>query len=64
MKVKMIFAFAVVAVATLASCKKDYECYCSTGGSEPVIETHKGKDAADACASATKPLLLKSCTPK
>jgi hypothetical protein len=64
MKKKMMFVAAAVALISLASCKKDYECYCSTGGSEPIIETHKGKDAADACASATKPLLLKSCTPK
>ena len=64
MKVKMILAMAVITVVSLASCKKEYECYCSTAGSEPIVETHKGTDAADACASATKPLLLKSCTPK
>jgi hypothetical protein len=64
MKVKMILASAVIAIVSLASCKKEYECYCTTAGSDPVVETHKGKDASDACASATKPLQFKSCTPK
>jgi hypothetical protein len=63
MKAKMFFVAAAVAVISLSSCKKEYECLCSTGGNTPVVETHKGKDAQDACSDATKPLQFKSCIP-
>ncbi len=64
MKIKFLFVAAAVAMISLASCKKEYECYCSTAGSATVVEKHKGKDAQDACQSATKPLQFKACTPK
>lgn len=64
MKIKFAFVAAAVAMISLASCKKDFECYCSTAGNETVVETHKGKDAEDACNSATKPLQFKVCVPK
>lgn len=59
----MFFVAAAVAVISLSSCKKEYECLCSTAGNAPVVETHKGKDAADACSDATSVVQLKSCVP-
>lgn len=60
----MFFVAAAVAVISLSSCKKEYECDCyygSTGAFE--TETHKGKNAADACSDASKPLQFKGCEP-
>jgi hypothetical protein len=64
MKTKMFFVAAAVAVISLSSCKKEFECECyygSTGTYE--TETHKGKDAQDACQDASKPLQAKACSP-
>lgn len=64
MKIKFAFVAAAVAMISLASCKKEYDCNCTTAGSDIVVESHKGKDAQDACNSATKPLQFKVCVPK
>lgn len=64
MKAKMFFVAAAVAVISLSSCKKEFECECyygSTGSTQ--TETHKGKDAQDACNDASKPLQFKACEP-
>jgi hypothetical protein len=53
-----------LAVVSFSSCKKEYECVCTTGFWDPVTETHKGKDAADACSDASSVLQLKTCVPK
>lgn len=65
MKAKMFFVAATVALVSLSSCKKEFECECytaSTGTTQ--TETHKGKDAQDACQDASKPLQGKACSPK
>jgi hypothetical protein len=64
MKTKLLFVAAVLAVVSFSSCKKEYECVCTTGLGDPVTETHKGKDAKDACDDASSILQLKVCTPK
>jgi hypothetical protein len=63
MKTKMFFVAAAVAVISLSSCKKEYECECSNLGGNMTTETAKGDDAADACNKAAKPLQGKYCTP-
>ena len=65
MKTKLLFVAAVLAVVSFSSCKKEYECVCTTGlVGTPVTETHKGKDAKGACDDASSVLQLKVCTPK
>jgi hypothetical protein len=55
MKTKMFFVAAAVAVISLSSCKKDYECKCEfdqagiTGSATTSINDAKKKDAEDAC---------------
>ena len=64
---KKILFVAVIAVAAMSSCKKEYDCDCvsfSTAATE--VRTEKGKDAADACDDAENKVLGISdwtCTP-
>lgn len=59
----MFFVVATVALVSLSSCKKEFECECYTAGSgTTVTETHKGKDHQDACQDASKPLQGKACS--
>ncbi len=58
-----MIALVALVTLTLASCQKSYECECSTLAGE-TTESHKGSDAADACADATSVLEMKVCTPK
>lgn len=55
---KLLFVFAIAAVGSLASCKKDYTCECTTTDSSGAFETvtteydindAKKSDAEDAC---------------
>ena len=65
MKSKLFLFAAILAVVSFSSCKKEYECECTTGlTGTTVTETHKGKDAQDACDDASSVLQLKVCTPK
>lgn len=52
-KVIGIAAFAVLGMVALSSCKKDYTCECTVGGStsSTVYEDIKKSDAEDACTS-------------
>ena len=53
---KKVIFIAIVAVASLASCKKDRTCTCTTtgGGSSVVVYTKaKKSDARAACLSTT-----------
>lgn len=50
---KSIFIVAALAAFSFASCKKDYKCVCSSGGTEfatYTITTTK-KKAKDACSA-------------
>jgi hypothetical protein len=64
MNTKFFYVAAIIAVVSFSSCKKNYECECSTALAPVVTETHKGKSAEEACNSATKPLQFKICVPK
>jgi len=64
MKITKLVAMMFVVGLLSTSCKKEFECNCTTGFSDVVVETHKGKDAKDACDSASKPLQFKVCVPK
>jgi len=48
---KLLFVFAIAAVGSLASCKKDYSCDCTVAGIEQSapIENAKKGDAEDTC---------------
>lgn len=48
---KLLFVFAIAAVGSLASCKKDYTCTCDVAGQEvsTAINDAKKGDAEDAC---------------
>lgn len=53
---KLLFVFAIAALGSLASCKKDYTCTCTTkvDGMDPVStsqtwEDQKKSDAEEAC---------------
>ena len=54
--------FALLGVIALSSCKKDYSCNCYDGNTT-TVETHKGKDATDACNDATTVVPFKACVP-
>jgi hypothetical protein len=63
-KIIGVAAFAVLGMVALSSCKKEYSCNCynfSTG--TDTVETHKGKDATDACNDGSTTIPLKTCTP-
>ena len=62
-KVLLGSAFALLALVVLSSCKKEYTCNCVDGTLTETVETHKGKDAADACDDASSVLTFKVCTP-
>ncbi len=51
-------------VLLLASCKKEYTCTCIDSSFVSTTETHKGKDATDACSDASTVIPLKACTPQ
>lgn len=55
---KKVIFIAIVAVASLASCKKDHTCTCTTAGSStPEIITYtkaKKSDARSQCLSYTQ----------
>lgn len=61
-KVLGVAAFAVLGVVALSSCKKEFSCTCSDA-SGVTTETHKGKDAEDACNDATTVIPVKICVP-
>lgn len=62
---KSIFVFAGVALLALASCNKKFECVCVSGADfTETVETHKGKDAEEACSKGSSVLQLKVCVPK
>lgn len=48
---KLLFVFAIAAVGSLASCKKDYTCDCTVAGIEQSAEIKDSKkgDAEDSC---------------
>jgi hypothetical protein len=50
-KVLVVSAFAVLGVAALSSCVKDWTCTCVTSGGtgSETFEDTKKKDAKDAC---------------
>jgi hypothetical protein len=53
---KKIIFVAIVAVASLASCKKDRVCTCTTSGGGTSVKTYtkaKKADARAACMSTT-----------
>jgi hypothetical protein len=52
---KKVLFIAVVAVASLASCKKDRTCTCTDAGGTTVVTYTKAKkgDARAACLSST-----------
>jgi hypothetical protein len=52
---KKVIFIAIVAVASLASCKKDRTCTCTSGGYSSVTTYTKAKkgDARAACLSYT-----------
>jgi hypothetical protein len=54
----------VLGVLVLASCKKSYSCVCVDATLTSTVESHKGKDAADACSDASSVIPLKACTPQ
>ena len=56
----LLLGFAVI---TLASCRKEYTCECYDIYGETTTEIKKGKDAADACSSASNALSFKTCYP-
>jgi len=62
-KVIGVAAFAVLGMVALSSCKKEYSCECVDSTLTVTTETHKGKDAADACSDASSLIPLKTCTP-
>lgn len=62
-KVLAVSAFAFLGVIALSSCKKEYSCNCSDSNGNTTVETHKGKDAKDACDSGSSVVQLKACTP-
>jgi hypothetical protein len=68
---KLTVLFAVLAMITFASCKKEFTCVCYSIAditkTTPYDKTGKGKDAAGACAdAATKVLSIptETCSPK
>jgi hypothetical protein len=61
-KVIGLGAFALFGVLIFSSCKKEYTCTC-TDGINITTETHKGKDAEDACNGATTTVPFKYCAP-
>ncbi|AEV31841.1 hypothetical protein [Owenweeksia hongkongensis] len=48
---KLLFVFAIAAIGSLASCKKDYTCECTILGVSTSfeLEDQKKGDAEDAC---------------
>lgn len=62
-KIIGVAAFAVLGMVALSSCKKEYTCTCVDSSLTVTTETHKGKDATDACNDATTLIPLKTCTP-
>ena len=52
MKIKFLFAAAAVAMLSLASCKKDYVCTWSSGGTS-FTQDYPGLDKAAADAAET-----------
>lgn len=57
-----IGVFALFGVLVFSSCKKEYTCDC-TDGISVTTETHKGKDAEDACNGASTTIPFKVCVP-
>ncbi len=51
---KLLFVFAIAAIGSLASCKKDYTCECTLLGVSTSFEIEDSKkgDAEDACDDA------------
>ena len=49
---KKTILFTVLAMLTLASCKKDYTCECYVQGSTLVLETYQLKDMKEKDAEA------------
>ena len=62
MKAYKLFASLAMAAALLSSCKKEFSCTCSGSGGV-TTETHKGKDATDACNDASSVIPVKVCVP-
>ena len=49
---KNVLVLALVAVATLSSCRKDYVCECKSPDQKIQLENLKKSEAEDACALA------------
>ena len=63
-KLFVVSVFALFGVLVFSSCKKEYTCTCTDLTTLSVTtETHKGKDAEDACNSATTVIPPKACVP-
>lgn len=48
MKVKLILSVFAISLLTLTSCKKDYNCTCSSGGVSVDSETYYGVKKSEA----------------
>jgi hypothetical protein len=53
MKMKAIFAVVALGALTLASCRKDYECWCGDGSTEIKVASYTNVKKATAEASCT-----------
>lgn len=54
MKIKFVLATAAISMLALASCRKDYSCYCSEDGNKYKVAEYKNvkkATAESACAS-------------
>lgn len=61
---KSILLVLGLGVLALTSCKKEYTCNCVDSLLNTTVETHKGKDATDACNDGSTVFPLKVCTPQ
>ena len=65
---KVLISIAVVAmIGSMASCKKTFQCNCSSLGVATVTKEGKGKTAAEACDDAETKILgisTEECVPE
>ena len=62
-KLFVVSVFALFGVLVFSSCKKEYTCTCTVDLVNVTTETHKGKDADDACNGASTTIPFKACVP-
>jgi len=60
-RVIALSAFVVLGVASMTSCKKDYQCTCTSGGFTSTVD-YDGLTKAEATSAETACTFASSCT--